>query len=136
MSEEIMPVHQETAITTASSAALAFDTTTREGKVKLFNALNSAESLNDANLKQLIVRGIIVQNGDRVDQATGEVVKCKFTTFITDDGAYFSQSDGIAASAENLIHAFGDTLAEEETTIEFYEVKLGGGRSLKKFRLV
>lgn len=119
-----------------AKAALGFDTTTREGKVRLFNALNSAESLNDSNLTQLTLKGIVVEKGERTDTVTGEVVPCKFTTFITESGAYFSQSDGIADSAENLLRAFGDTLADDELTIEFYSVKLPGGRSLKKFRLI
>lgn len=136
MTEEIMTTNQETAIAGAPTAVLAFDTSTREGKVRLFNALNSALSLNDANLQQLTIRGIIIRDDERVDPVTGESVRCKFTTFITDDGAYYSQSDGIAESAENFIHAFGDSIADVETTIEFYSIKLAGGRALKKFRVV
>lgn len=113
--------------------ALAFDTTTGEGKKRLFNALNTAESLNDADIKQLTLSGIIVQPTERLDQATGEVTMCEGTTFITEQGAYFSQSDGIARCAKNLIMAYGSDLADEPITIEFTERKLAGGRKLKQF---
>lgn len=131
MSGAITTTNQETREITAT--ALAFDTDTREGKVKLFNALNSAESLNDSNVQQLTLQGVIVQPGTRVDTTTGEVTPCEFTTFITADNAYFSQSDGIARSAKNLIAAFGNDFVSEPITIEFAEKKLQGGRSLKYF---
>lgn len=120
-------------ITAKPVMALAFDTTTGEGKKRLFNALNTAESLNDADIKQLTLSGIIVQPTDRLDQVTGEVVMCEGTTFITEQGAYFSQSDGIARCAKNLIMAYGSDFATEPITIEFTERKLGGGRKLKQF---
>lgn len=117
-------------------SVLAFDTQTREGKIKLFNALNSAESLNDSHIDQLTLQGIIVQSGTRVDTLTGEVSPAKFTTFITEDGAYFSQSDGIARSAENLVAAFGEDFVAEPITIEFGTKHLQGARSLKFFSVV
>ena len=120
-------------VTAKPVMALAFDTTTGEGKKRLFNALNTAESLNDADIKKLTLSGIIVQPTDRLDQATGEVVMCEGTTFITEQGAYFSQSDGIARCAKNLIMAYGSDFAAEPITIEFTERKLGGGRKLKQF---
>lgn len=120
-------------ITAKPVMALAFDTATGEGKKRLFNALNTAESLNDADVKQLTLSGIIVQPTERLDQATGEVAMCEGTTFITEQGAYFSQSDGIARCAKNLIMAYGSDFADEPITIEFTERKLGGGRKLKQF---
>lgn len=122
-----------TTITAKPVMALSFDTTTGEGKKRLFNALNTAESLNDADIKQLTLSGIIVQPTERQDSATGEVVMCEGTTFITEQGAYFSQSDGIARCAKNLIMAYGSDFAAEPITIEFTERKLGGGRKLKQF---
>lgn len=124
---------QTPAIITKPVMALAFDTANSEGKKRLFNALNTAESLNNADIKQLTLSGIIVQPAERLDQATGEVTVCEGTTFITADGAYFSQSDGIARCAKNLIMAYGDDFAVEPITIEFTERKLGGGRTLKQF---
>lgn len=120
-------------VTAKPLMALAFDTTTGEGKKRLFNALNTAESLNDADIKQLTLSGIIVQPAERMDQATGEVVMCEGTTFIAEQGAYFSQSDGIARCAKNLIMAYGSDFAAEPINIEFTERRLGGGRKLKQF---
>lgn len=121
------------AITAKPVMALAFDTTTGEGKKRLFNALNTAESLNDAGVHQLTLSGIIVQPTERLDQATGEVVMCEGTTFITENGAFFTQSDGIARCAKNLIMAYGSDFATEPIAIEFTERSLGGGRKLKQF---
>lgn len=139
MAEEITLANDTATIETTreiTCSALAFDTQSRMGKVKLFNALNSAESLSDSKIDRLTLQGIIVQPGTRVDTATGEVEPAKFTTFITEDGAYFSQSDGIARSAENLVAAFGEDFADEPITIEFCAKPLQGGRSLKYFSVV
>lgn len=139
MAEEITLANESVSIETAretTCSALAFDTTSRAGKVKLFNALNSAESLNDSHIDRLTLQGIIVQSGTRVDAASGEAEPAKFTTFITEDGAYFSQSDGIARSAENLVAAFGEDFADEPITVEFGMKQLPGSRSLKYFSVV
>lgn len=135
MATEIMATENATAPTIIAKPviALAFDTTTGEGKKRLFNAMNTAESLNDANIKQLTLSGVIVQPTERLDQATGEIVNCEGTTFITEHGAYFSQSDGIARCAKNLIMAYGSDFAAEPITIKFTERKIGGGRKLKQF---
>lgn len=136
MATEITTTENSSMAPTATAKpvmALAFDTTTGEGKKRLFNALNTAESLNDADIKQLTLSGIIVQPSERLDQVTGEVMMCEGTTFITEQGAYFSQSDGIARCAKNLIMAYGSDFAAEPITIEFTERKLGGGRKLKQF---
>lgn len=113
--------------------ALTFDATTSEGKKRLFNALNTAESLNDADIKQLTLSGIIVQPSEHLDKITGEVVMCEGTTFITEQGAYFSQSDGIARCAKSLIAAYDSDFGTEPITIGFTERKLAGGRTLKQF---
>lgn len=136
MATEITTIENTSmARTTAAkpAMALAFDVTTGEGKKRLFNALNTAESLNDADIKQLTLYGIIVQPMERLDKATGEVVMCEGTTFITEHGAYFSQSDGIARCAKSFIVAYDSDLADGPITIEFTERKLGGGRALKQF---
>lgn len=135
MATEIVTTENATApcIIAQPVMALAFDTSTGEGKKRLFNALNTAESLNDADIKQLTLCGIIVQPTERLDQVTGEMTMCEGTTFITEQGAYFSQSDGIARCAKNLIMAYGSNFADEPITLEFTERKLGGGRKLKQF---
>ena len=111
-----------TEITTTGNTSMA------PSKKRLFNALNTAESLNDADIKQLTLSGIIVQPMERLDKATGEVVVCEGTTFITEQGAYFSQSDGIARCAKSLIVAY-----DSDFVSEFTERKLGGGRTMKQF---
>lgn len=138
MAEEIVvsEIPQIETTREVTNSAIAFDTDTRAGKIKLFNALNSAESLSDSHVDRLTLQGLIVQSGNRLDQVTGEITPAKFTTFITESGAFFSQSDGIARSAENLIAAFGDDFASEPLTIEFGTKQLQGGRTMKYFYLV
>lgn len=122
-----------TTVIAKPAMALAFDATTREGKKRLFNALNTAESLNDADIKELTLSGIIVQPSEHLDKTTGEVVVCEGTTFITEQGAYFTQSDGIARCAKSLIMAYDSDFGSEPITIGFTERKLAGGRNLKQF---
>ena len=132
MSNELATVSTENTM-----SAIAFDVTSREGKKKLLNALNGAESLNDHPDKtQLTLVGLVVRPTTRVDDATGECVDCMGTTFITEDAAYFSMSDGIARSAQNLIAAYGESFAEEPVTIEFASRKLDAKRTLKFFNVL
>lgn len=137
MSEEIIatPATEMTATKSAQTGVtlVAFDTNTREGKVKLFNALNSAESLADCSVNTLTLDGIAIRPAQRVDDVTGEVTDCMSTIFMADGKSYFSMSSGICESAKNLIAAFGDTFAEEPLTIQFQERKLDAKRTLKYF---
>lgn len=117
------------------------DATTFEGKKTLFNALNSARSLDEyrkeTGASQLTVTGIILQPYESVDEATGEIESGWGTIFMTADGPLYSRSLGLTKSAQNLLGAFGGVWPAEETVIvEFYETQLDGRRTWKEFRLV
>lgn len=129
VASEIAPANQ----TNQNVTLLAFDVTTREGKKRLFNALNSAESLADVNVDTLTLDGIAIRPAERVDEVTGEVVNCLGVTFMSGDKSYFSMSAGIASSAMNLIQAFGDSFADDPITIQFMSRKLDAKRTLKYF---
>lgn len=142
MAEELMATATATEITPThkpeqpSVTLVAFDTNTREGKKKLFNALNSAESLADCDVSTLTLDGIAIRPAQRVDDVTGEVQDCMSTIFMADGNSYFTMSSGICDSAMNLIAAFGDTFAEEPITIQFQTRKLDAKRTLKYFTVL
>lgn len=138
MSEEIIatPANEIAKPAQNSITLVAFDTTTREGKVKLFNALNSAESLADCDVSTLTLDGIAIRPAQRVDDVTGEVEDCMSTIFMADGKSYFTMSSGICDSAMNLIAAFGDTFKEDPITIQFQTRKLDAKRTLKYFTVL
>ena len=139
MSNEIMNVN-ENAIAKAENIAdfeipqgyiCTVDITTIEGKLDVMNALNGSTSLADRVNETLMVKNIVTTQGVR--SRSGEV--CINTHLLLDDGtALFSQSDGVARSAQVLVALFtingvcdfGDGIA-----IKCVEQKLPNGNTLK-----
>lgn len=139
MSNEIMNVN-ENAIAKAENSAdfeipqgyiCTVDITTIEGKLDVMNALNGSTSLADRVNETLMVKNIVTTQGVR--SRTEEV--CINTHLLLDDGtALFSQSDGVARSAQVLVALFtingvcdfGDGIA-----IKCVEQKLPNGNTLK-----
>ena len=139
MSNEIMNVN-ENAIAKAENSAdfeipqgyiCTVDITTIEGKLDVMNALNGSTSLADHVNETLMVKNIVTTQGAR--SRTGEA--CINTHLLLDDGtALFSQSDGVARSAQVLVALFtingvcdfGDGIA-----IKCVEQKLPNGNTLK-----
>lgn len=139
MSNEIMNVN-ENAIAKAENSAdfeipqgyiCTVDITTIEGKLDVMNALNGSTSLADRVNETLMVKNIVTTQGVR--SRTGE--SCINTHLLLDDGtALFSQSDGVARSAQVLVALFtingvcdfGDGIA-----IKCVEQKLPNGNTLK-----
>ena len=139
MSNEIMNVN-ENAIAKAENSAdfeiphgyiCTVDITTFEGKLDVMNALNGSTSLADRVNETLMVKNIVTTQGVR--SRTGE--ECINTHLLLDDGtALFSQSDGVARSAQVLVALFtingvcdfGDGIA-----IKCVEQKLPNGNTLK-----
>lgn len=117
------------------TSMVAFDGAGTEGKKKLFNALNSAQSLSESGVTTLTFDGLLIRPSVRTDAITGETVECESVTFIADDGtAYFSTSAGIVSSAKNLVAALGGAFPEGESiTVVFKSRDLGRGRTLKYF---
>lgn len=139
MSNEIMNVN-ENAIAKAENSAdfeipqgyiCTVDITTLEGKLDVMNALNGSTSLAERIDETLMVKNIVTTRGAR--SRSGEV--CINTHLLLDDGtALFSQSDGVARSAQVLVALFtingvcdfGDGIA-----IKCVEQKLPNGNTLK-----
>lgn len=132
----------DTAVATQADAPtmamFAFDADTMDGKKRVFNALNGASSLNDANADVMTITGLIIRPSQRTDAITGEVVHCTGVTFISADGSsYFSISTGIVNSAVNLMQALGGKFpAGEQIDIAFKSRDLGRGKTLKYFEWI
>lgn len=126
-------------IATADSApqslsCVTFDTTTTEGKKRVFNGLMNAQSLADSGISSVECVGINVRSTQRTDAITGEVTPCEGVTFFAKDGnSYFSTSTGIVNCARALMSALNGQLPAQGVTLEFTTRKLAGGRTLKGF---
>lgn len=104
----------ETAITTTNADAISLnipdgyictiDRTSRDGLIKLANALSDAESLSDFGDEHFTLTDVITTPGVRT--RTGEV--CTNTYLVLDNGTILmSQSDGIKRSAMQIVGIFG-----------------------------
>lgn len=120
-------------------ALMGFSINDYQGKKRVFNALNSAESLDEARkaggFDTIECEGIILQPYTETDQLTGEVTEGYGVVFVTADSAYYSRSFGIARSAQNFVQAFGQW-PDETVTLRFREVQLDNKRSMKDFVIV
>lgn len=116
--------------------AVNFDLQSVEGKKRMFNGLNTPESLDKAGVEVLELEGICVTAEDELDAATGEVTTVLKTTFFTTDGHnYFSKSFGIGRSAIALVKAC-DGKIPEGCKVEVFETALDGKRTMKQLRWV
>ncbi len=103
------------------------DRTTREGVIKVANALSDAESLADLGDEKFVLVDVITTPGVR--NRTGE--ECTNTYLITDsDKILMSQSDGIKRSAEQIVALLGGDLGEG-VEVAVVEKELKNGNSLK-----
>lgn len=113
---------------------LALDTI--EGKKATVNAINNAVSLKDYSEVPLTLTGIITTPGSRKGRSGLPDVPCQNTYLICDDGkAYFSQSDGIARSANMIARFFADVLADG-VAVKVAETKLDNGNTLKSIEVI
>lgn len=110
-----------------------------KGKITVANAFHTAISMADKVGEILRVKDFITKDGIR--SRTGEV--CTQTYLICDDGTvYFTQSEGIARDAEELIHYIftdknGDFISPISVGFGFkvIETKLNNGNTLKSLVL-
>lgn len=106
-----------------------------QGKMKLANALNGAESMRDKVDQVLNVTDIVTTQGNRA--RTGEV--CTNSYLILEDGTvYFSQSDGIARSLKVIVALFTNPATGEFINpvsqgvgLQIKEQTLSNGNTLK-----
>lgn len=140
--EEIVPV-DATVITSATDAdhinTLSLDS--MESKIKVFNALNAATSLNDvAKGKSFNVVDIIQVPGIRKGRNGNRDTECHNTYLICDDSkVLFTQSDGIARSIKWAVSLFpdvGKSCPQGYLTFKVIEQELPNGNTVKSLACV
>ena len=104
------------------------DRTTREGTIKVANALSDAASLAEIGDKHFKLVDVITTPGVRV--RTGEV--CTNTYLIDSEGnIYMTQSDGLKRSAQQIVGLFNGDFGEDGIEVSVIEKKLNNGNTLK-----
>lgn len=104
------------------------DRTTREGTIKVANALSDAVSLKEIGDKHFKLVDVLTTPGVR--SRTGEV--CTNTYLIdADDNMYMTQSDGIKRSAQQIVGLFNGDFGEDGIEVSVVEKKLNNNNTLK-----
>lgn len=104
------------------------DRTTREGTIKVANALSDAVSLKEIGNKHFKLVDVLTTPGVR--SRTGEV--CTNTYLIdVDNNMYMTQSDGIKRSAQQIVGLFNGDFGEDGIEVSVVEKKLNNDNTLK-----
>ena len=69
-------------MTMENTGLVVTDDMTHEQRVNLFNAVNNAEGLSDQVGKDLYLTGFIVQDVEKENEKTGEIVCSKLITVV------------------------------------------------------
>lgn len=84
------------------------DTSTREGKIKLYSALQNAEKLDEHLNEPLEMVNAVAQAVQVTDDKTGEISNSVRVIIVTDDGnAYAAISPTLAAGLNTMFGIFG-----------------------------
>lgn len=84
------------------------DTSTFEGKVKLYSALQNAEKLSDHLNEPLHMVNAVAQSVQVTDEQTGEMTSTARVIIVTDDGkAYSATSPTLLAGLNTMFGIFG-----------------------------
>lgn len=113
--------------------ASTVDATTNEGKISIASALNGAVSLATMEGKKLIVTDVIMRQGVRKGRGNGAVdAPCIDTWLITSDGnAYFTKSEGVARSVQNILTLWPDLNKPDGVKVLFKSTLLANGNTYK-----
>lgn len=135
MSEDIIK-SDETAKATEDRYFNTLDLNTVEGKKATINAVNNAGSLKDLVEVPINITGIITTAGIRKGRGGLPDVPCQNTYLIIDTGdAFFSQSDGIARSANMIAAVFGAEL-KDGIAAKVAIKRLANGNTMKTIELL
>lgn len=84
------------------------DTSTREGKIKFYSALQNAEKLDEHLNEPLNMTNVVAQAVQVTDDQTGEISNTVRVIIVTDDGkAYAATSPTLAAGLNTMFGIFG-----------------------------
>lgn len=97
---------------------------THEQRVNLFNAVNNAEGLSDQVGKDLCLTGYIVQDVEKENEKTGEIICSKLITVIDKEGkAYATNSKPFLQSLKQLKQVFNYDWAKEPVCVTIIQKK-------------
>ena len=95
-----------------------------EQRVNLFNAVNNAEGLSDQVGKDLYLTGYIVQDVEKENERTGEIICSKLITVIDKDGkAYATNSKPFLQSLKQLKQVFNYDWTKEPVCVTIIQKK-------------
>ncbi|QHJ76258.1 MAG: hypothetical protein [Caudoviricetes sp.] len=90
------------------SFTATFDTTTEEGKLRVFGALQTSERVEDHLNEPFDLKDVVFQRIEITDTATGELVPAVRTILVSDDGTgYAAVSNQLVSSLRTMIGIFG-----------------------------
>nr|DAV51376.1 MAG TPA: Single stranded DNA binding protein [Caudoviricetes sp.] len=97
---------------------------THEQRVNLFNAVNNAEGLSDQVGKDLWLTGYIIQDVEKENDKTGEIICSKLITVIDKDGkAYVTNSKPFMQSLKQLKQVFNYDWTKEPVCVTIIQKK-------------
>lgn len=100
------------------------DDMTHEQRVSLFNAVNNAEGLSDQVGKDLWLTGYIVQDVEKENEKTGEIICSKLITVIDREGkAYATNSKPFLQSLKQLKQVFNYDWTKEPVCVTIIQKK-------------
>lgn len=106
MAQEITTT--ENTVDTVGQIRTFIDTSTREGRVALFTAIDNAEPLAEHLDETLTVKNIVSQRVQVTNEETGETRSATRTIFVLDDNtAVSTMSDSLAVSVNTFLSIFG-----------------------------
>lgn len=116
---------------------ITFDPHVPANRVRMFNARNNATSLKSLGDTPINIVDVMTQVGVRTRSGN----PCQNTYLFTDDGnVYFTQSNGIAKTVNELVDMvegnFKDNTTNGYVKVQMKEVELSGDRSYKQFALL
>lgn len=122
-----MATHTDSDFNIPTGYICTVDTTTKEGKVTIANALSDAESLADLGEEKFTLVDVVTTPGVR--NRTGEA--CVNVYLITADGTiYMSQSEGIKRSTQQIVGLFNGDFGDG-IEVAVIEKSLKSGNTLK-----
>lgn len=111
-------------MTMENTGLVVTDDMTHEQRVNLFNAVNNAEGLSDQVGKDLWLTGYIVQDVEKENEKTGEIICSKLITVIDKEGkAYATNSKPFLQSLKQLKQVFNYDWTKEPLCVTIIQKK-------------
>lgn len=109
---------------TENTGLVVTDDMSHEQRVKLFNAVNNAEGLSDQVGRDLYLTGYIVQDVEKENEKTGEIICSKLITVIDVEGkAYATNSKPFLQSLKQLKQVFNYDWTEDPVCVTIIQKK-------------